>query len=63
MFYGTDVYGPYPILELGAATGALSIYLSAAPFLFNICTRYGINAFCCQLEIEPQNQWQPSDLQ
>ena len=50
MFHESDRYGPHPILELGAATGALSICLSAEPFLFNICTRYGIDAPFCEQE-------------
>eukprot|EP00596_Hydrurales_sp_CCMP1899_P004118 CAMPEP_0119033710 /NCGR_PEP_ID=MMETSP1177-20130426/761_1 /TAXON_ID=2985 /ORGANISM="Ochromonas sp, Strain CCMP1899" /LENGTH=461 /DNA_ID=CAMNT_0006990655 /DNA_START=103 /DNA_END=1489 /DNA_ORIENTATION=+ len=33
-----DTYIRWPILELGAATGALSIYLSSEPFKFNIFT-------------------------
>ena len=39
-FACVEKYGPSPILELGAATGALSVYLSAPPFNFKISTRY-----------------------
>ena len=35
-----DLYGSDPILELGAATGALSVYLASAPFLFDMYTRF-----------------------